>query len=174
MTTKLSVEAVLAKLAAAGVAVPRGRVRMDGYGDSEVLSEELLGLIRSGRKRAGTSLLRAMEAEGQPLPRAGDIEIVLDFSGEPVLVTRIVQTEVVPFSDVTAEYAATEGEGDGSLDYWRRAHWSFFGRECARLQLELSDRMPVVCSVIEVVSEVPVRSAPDPSEGAHGLPDAAA
>jgi uncharacterized protein YhfF len=153
--TDPSIESVLAQLRARGVPVPPGRVRIDRYGDSETLSAELLALIRSGRKRAGTSLLRAMEAEGQPLPRPGDIEVVLNFSGEPVLVTRIVRAEVVPFSDVSAEYAAIEGEGDGSLDYWRKAHWAFFTRECARLHLELSEDMPVVCSVIEVVGEVP-------------------
>ena len=156
--TAPSVESVLLQLSAAGVVLPPGRVRVDSYGDSEALSEELLDLIRSGRKRAGTSLLRAMQAEGATLPRAGDIEVVLSFSGEPVLVTRIVRSEVLPFSSVTAEYAAIEGEGDGSLEYWRRAHWSFFGRECARLGIELSESMPVVCTVIEVVSEVPPRA----------------
>ena len=122
MATEPSVESVLGQLAAVCVVVSPGRVRLDSYGDSEKLSDELLGLIRAGRKRAGTSLLRAMEAEGQALPEAGDIEIILNFSGEPVLVTRIVRTEVLPFSSVTADYAAIEGEGDGSLEHWRRAH----------------------------------------------------
>lgn len=150
-----SIETVLAQLAAAGVSVPPGRVRLDGYGDSDALSEELLALIRSGQKRAGTSLLWAMEAEGQELPKVGDVEVVLDFSNQPALVTRIVETEVVPFSKVTARYAAIEGEGDGPLQYWRRAHWAFFGRECARIGREPSQDMPVVCSVIEVLSQVP-------------------
>ena len=127
-----TVDSVLAQLATAGVKVPAGRVRLDAYGDSEALSEELLALIRSGKKRAGTSLLWGMEADGQELPATGDIEIVLNFRNEPALVTRIVHTEVVPFSQVTEEYAEIEGEGDGSLEYWRRAHWSFFSRDCAR------------------------------------------
>lgn len=152
-----SVESVLEQLAARGVAVPTGRVRLDGYGDSEALSEELLALIRAGQKRAGTGLLWGMEADGEELPRIGDIEIVLNFRGEPVLVTRIVQAQVVPYSKVTAEYAALEGEGDGSLAYWREAHWAFFGRECTRIGRAPSEDMPVVCSVFELIAEVPPR-----------------
>jgi uncharacterized protein YhfF/GNAT superfamily N-acetyltransferase len=150
-----TIDAVLAELRTMGVALPVGPVRLDRYGDSAALSQELLALIRAGRKRAGTSLLWAFETEGQSLPRKGDIEIVLDHLNRPAFVTRIVQVEVLPYGDVTADYAALEGEGDGSLDHWRRAHWSFFGRESARIAREPSMTMPVVCSVFEVLQVLP-------------------
>lgn len=146
---------LLAKLQAMGVAVPAGPVRADGYGDSPELSAALLALIRAGRKRAGTSLWWAMEAEGEGLPQVGQIEIVVDHLNEPALVTRITRVETVPFNEVTAEYAAIEGEGDGSLAYWREAHWAFFSRECQRIGHEPTATMPVVCSVFEVVSVLP-------------------
>jgi uncharacterized protein YhfF len=155
VTLRVSVGAVLEQLAARGVAIPPGRVRLDGYGDSEALSEELLWLIRCGRKRAGTSLLWAMEVDGEELPRVGDVEIVLNFRDEPVLVTRIVHTRILPYAEVTAEYAAIEGEGDGSLAQWREAHWAFFGRECARIGRAPTEDMPVVCNVFELIAEVP-------------------
>lgn len=46
---------------------------------------------------------------------------------------------------------ATAGEGDGSLAYWREAHWAAFTRE-----LEMAGRrpeldMPVVCERFDVV-----------------------
>jgi uncharacterized protein YhfF len=59
--------------------------------------------------------------------------------------------DVVPFADVDAEFAAIEGEGDGSLEYWRRAHEAFFGRECKRIGRAPEPRMPVVCERFEVV-----------------------
>ena len=110
-----SVAAASERLAALGITLPAGPVRVDGYGDSPALSKELLALIRSGAKRAGTSLLWAFEADGDEVPGPGSIEIVVDHRGEPALVTRLTRVTVVPFEEVDAEYAAIEGEGDGSL-----------------------------------------------------------
>ena len=146
---------VLSKLKARGVVLPSGPVRLDGYGDSASLSEELLELIRRGHKRAGTSLLWSFEAEHEPLPRVGDIVVILDHRNEPAVITRIVQVTVLPFSEVTAEYAAIEGEGDSSLVYWRLAHWAFFSRECQRIGREPAENMPVVGSVFEVLHVLP-------------------
>jgi uncharacterized protein YhfF len=146
-----TVESLIAKLNARGITLPPGPVHADGYGDSEALSKELLALIRSGRKRAGTGLLWGYEHDGDPVAKAGDIEIVLDHLQEPALVTKIVSSEVVPYCEVTAEYAAVEGEGDGSLEYWRKAHWAFFSRECKRIGREPTESMPVICNVFEVL-----------------------
>ena len=151
---------VLSKLRALGVELPPGPVRIDGYGDSAALSEALLALIRQGRKRAGTSLLWAMQAENQTLPVCGDIEIVLDHHNEPALITRITRVDVVAYAVVTAAYAAIEGEGDGSLEYWRNAHWAFFSRECVRIGRVPTQDMPVVCSTFELLSVVPASAEP--------------
>lgn len=158
-----SLPSVLAKLAALGISVPPGPVRIDGFGDSAELSIELLDLIRAGTKRAGTSLLWAMQADEQPVAAVGDIEIVLDHRYEPALITRLTRVEVVPYSEVTAEYAAIEGEGDGSLAYWREAHWAFFSRECQRLGREPSESMPVVCAVFELLQILPPPTLQDVS-----------
>jgi uncharacterized protein YhfF len=155
MFTFPTVESLIARLAALGISLPAGAVQMDGYGDSPELSEELLALIRSGKKKAGAGLLWAYEADDQALPKEGVIEIVIDHNNQPALVTRIIRVEIVAYSDVTAEYAALEGEGDGSLEYWRKAHWAFFSRECQRIGREPTQDMPVICSVFEVLNVVP-------------------
>ena len=152
-------ESLVAKLRALGINLPNGSVRVDGYGDSPALSEALLALIRLGRKRAGTGLLWAYEAEGEAIPVTGDIEIVVDHHNEPAIVTRITTVEVIPYGEVTAEYAAIEGEGDRSLAYWREAHWAFFSRECQRLGRTPDESMLVVCGVFEVVNALPERGA---------------
>ena len=150
---------LVAKLRAQGIALPPGPVRADGYGDSPELSESLLALIREGRKRAGTSLLWSIEAENGAIPRVGEIEIVVDHRNEPSLITSITRVEVLAFGQVTPEYAAIEGEGDGSLEYWRKAHWAFFSRECKRIGREPSLSMPVVCAVFEVLNVLPHEAA---------------
>lgn len=155
MNTPTSIDSHIAHLARLGIPLPAGRVRIDAYGDSPELSEALLALIRGGQKRAGTGLLWAHQADGDALPEVGDIEIVLDHAGAPAIVTRVTSVAVAPYSEVTEEYAAIEGEGDGSLAYWRDAHWAFFSRECARIGREPSESMPVVCSVFEVLGVVP-------------------
>ena len=152
------VEAIISELAARGIALPSGPVRVDGYGDSVELSTELLDLIRSGRKRAGTGLLWAYEHDGEPIAKSGDIEVVVNHLNRPALVTRIVSSEILAFNKVSAEYAATEGEGDGSLEYWRKGHWNFFSRECRRIGREPTETMPVICNVFEVLHVVPAPS----------------
>ena len=147
-----SVATLIGKLKGFGVVLPPGPVRVGGFGDSPALSNALLALIRLGRKRAGTGLLWAYEHDGEEVARPGDIEIVVDHLNEPALVTRITSAEVVRYDQVTAAYAAMEGEGDGSLEYWREAHWAFFSRECARIGREPEQSMPVVCSVFEVLN----------------------
>ena len=151
-----SAESLVAKLSALGILLPIGTVRVSAYGDSPALSEALLALIRVGRKRAGTGLLWAYEAEGEAIPVVGEIEIVVDHRNEPAIVTRPTSVQVIPYAEVRAEYAAIEGEGDGSLFFWREAHWAFFSRECQRLGRKPDESMLVVCGVFEVLDVLPV------------------
>jgi uncharacterized protein YhfF len=150
-----SVEEISPRLQALGIRIPSGKVTVGSFGDSEALSEELLALMRAGRKRGGASLLWAHEFEQQAIPEVGDIEIVVNHRNEPVLVTRIVKVQVLPFNQVGADFAAREGEGDSSLTYWREAHWAYFGRECQRIGRTATETMPVVCASFEVLNVVP-------------------
>jgi uncharacterized protein YhfF len=120
------------------------------FGDSEALATELASLVVAGAKRATASLLWSFEAEHRPAPQAGDLSIVETWSGQPLCVIETTSTEVVAFAEVSAEFAAEEGEGDGSLQSWRTGHWAFFSRECLRLGKEPSAHMPVVCERFKV------------------------
>jgi uncharacterized protein YhfF len=86
-------------------------------------------LVRDGPKRATASLLSWYGRDGDPMPAAGDLGVVLDGEGEPLCVIRTTAVEVRRFGDVDEEFAWTEGEGDRSLDHWRRAHIEFFAGE---------------------------------------------
>ena len=82
----------------------------------------LRGHERAGRRAAGpgarrdtASSLWDYEAEGEPLPTAGDLSILLDGRGEPRAVLRTTDVHVAPFGEVGAGHARAEGEGDRSL-----------------------------------------------------------
>lgn len=153
-----SIEHIAANLRRLGIEVPQS-AKVGAFGDSPEQSRQLLDLIRSGRKRAGAALLWAHEAEGEAIPEAGELEVVVDHLNRPSLVTRITEVEVVPFSMVGADFAAREGEGDASLEYWRAEHWDFFSRECRRIGRKPHESMPVVCCSFEVLHVVPESEA---------------
>ena len=121
------------------------------FSDDKPSAGELAELVRSGRKRATAGSLWAYELENEPLPRVGDFSVITDWEGQARCVIRTTSVEVVPFAAVTAEFAATEGEGDGSLEHWREAHWAFFTRELLGTGKEPQPSMPVVCERFEVV-----------------------
>ncbi|MEP7282343.1 MAG: ASCH domain-containing protein [Rubrivivax sp.] len=152
------------RLAARGITLPEGPLGVGAYGDSAALSQSLIALIRSGRKRAGTALLWACEHDGDALPVVGELEVVVDHLDEPALLTRSTRVHVCPFDAVDDAYAAVEGEGDGTLAYWRAGHWEFFTRECERIGRTPTLQMPVVCCEFELLVDFAAeRGAPPTS-----------
>ena len=121
------------------------------FADTQDSADELAQLVVAGRKRATAAALWSFEAEGKRLPVPGDLSVVTDWAGTPKCVIETVSVDIVPFNEVTEDFAATEGEGDGSLAYWRQAHRAFFSRECARHGREFTEDMLVACERFKVV-----------------------
>jgi uncharacterized protein YhfF len=96
-----------------------------GFGSGPAMATELGLLVRDGPKRA-TASLRSAYADGEPMPRAGELSVILNGDGGPLCVIRTTRVEIRRFADVDEEFAWAEGEGDRSLAYWREAHVRFF------------------------------------------------
>jgi uncharacterized protein YhfF len=79
---------------------------------------------------------------------------VLDWNQDPAFVIEYLEVQVLPFSSVPADLAWDEGEGDRSLESWRRGHWAFFTRASAALGRAPSEDMPIVCARFRVVSDL--------------------
>ncbi|WP_440991512.1 ASCH domain-containing protein [Haloarchaeobius baliensis] len=120
------------------------------FGDTPALADTLADLVYVGKKTATAEAKWTFEAAGEPLPEPGDHWVVLDSGGEPRCVIRTERVEVVPFVDVTADHAAAEGEGDGSLASWRLSHVRYYRRTLPEGR-SFDREMPVVCERFRVV-----------------------
>lgn len=98
------------------------------FGDTPELADELLTLVLDGTKTATSSALSEYDDEDAPLPREGDLSIVVDGAGHPKALIRTTEVAVVPFGEVTEEFATAEGEGPRTLESWRTEHTAFFRR----------------------------------------------
>ena len=86
----------------------------------------LAQLVIDGTKTLTCSSLREYQVENEPLPEVGDVSIVLDESDEPKCIIENTKVYTMKYSDVDEEIAFKEGEGNRTLEYWRKAHLEFF------------------------------------------------
>jgi uncharacterized protein YhfF len=129
------------------------------FGDSEALANELAELVLRGIKGATTASLWSVELEDRPLPKPGALSIVTNWEGEPLCVIETESVEIMQLNQVGADFAATEGEGDGSLSFWREAHYSYFKREASQAGREFSEDMLVACERFRIVYPRPTSAA---------------
>ncbi|GAB6260733.1 ASCH domain-containing protein [Photobacterium sp. CCB-ST2H9] len=112
-------------------------------------------LVRMGQKQATCSMkywyLTGDEQGPEPMPQTGHLLVVTNWDGEPVAITQVTSVSEARFKDVTADFAAAEGEGDQSLSWWRKAHWQFFSTECEALGIEMSEEIPLVLERFKTV-----------------------
>ena len=121
------------------------------FGTGGKMADDLVQLVLDGGKRATAGALWSYEAEGDHIPQVGEYSVITDGRGRARCVIMTVSVEVIPFCEVSAEFAAAEGEGDLSLEYWRDGHWKYFTEDLKTWGLSPERTMPVVCERFEVV-----------------------
>ena len=101
------------------------------FGDPSLpdLATELAFLVRDGPKRATAGLASDYEDENETLPEIGDLSLILDGEGSPICVISATAVEIRRFGAVDEAFAWDEGEGDRTLEWWRRAHRWFFEQQ---------------------------------------------
>ena len=119
--------------------------------DNEKDANECADLTLEGIKRATTSSLAFFEHSKIPVPAKGDLDVITNWQGEAVCIIQTQSVSLVPFNQVTSEYAEIEGEGDKSLEYWKRVHWAYYQRELSSFGMSPTDDMLVVCQIFKVV-----------------------
>ncbi|MDV5357520.1 ASCH domain-containing protein [Kosakonia sp. SMBL-WEM22] len=117
-------------------------------GDSPALADELAALVASGIKTASCGAFTWWQSE-ESAPKLGSYNIILNGESEPVCVIRIISLRLMRFCDVTEAFARKEGEGDLSLEYWRKEHQRFFSAAGI-----FSEEMELVAEEFVVVERV--------------------
>lgn len=119
--------------------------------DNKKSADELARLVKQGIKRATTSLNYWYENKGEKAPEVGDINIIENWENEAQCIIQTKKISIITFAEVSEEFARREGEGDKSLEYWRRAHINFFTKELKSEGLKFSENMLVVCEEFELI-----------------------
>ncbi|OMD89929.1 RNA-binding protein [Paenibacillus odorifer] len=122
------------------------------FGDSPQMADKLLDLVIRGIKTGTASNYDIFETCDETFPQVGGHSIVLDGSGDPQAIIITTEVQIIPFDEVSAEFAYTEGEGDRTLKSWRHDHEQFFTRESLKFSNKPFDpKMKVVCENFKVV-----------------------
>jgi uncharacterized protein YhfF len=95
------------------------------------LRDRLVAAVLRGEKTATTALLAEWEADGEPVPRAGDRQAVVDSAGQVVATIELVAVNVIRLAEADLELAVAEGEGFGTVADWRAAHERFWNEDVA-------------------------------------------
>ena len=117
--------------------------------DPDIIAE----LTVKGIKTATCSAYYLYEKEGEELPKAGEYSVILNSRDEAVCVIKTVKVYIERFGNISEEHAYKEGEGDRSLEYWRKVHEDFFTKELGEVGIKFSEDMELVCEEFEVVSD---------------------
>ena len=113
--------------------------------------DKLADLVLQGIKTATCSAYDLYQINNEPLPQAGDYSVILNSSEEAVCIIKTIKVYVTEFKNVSEEHAFKEGEGDRSLEYWRKVHESFLTNELAAVHKGFDENTKVVCEEFEVV-----------------------
>jgi uncharacterized protein YhfF len=97
------------------------------FGDSQELCEELLALVRQGKKVATCGALADFAAGDEAMPMVGRRDISLEWDGTPALVIETREVVICRFDEVDERMALLEGEND-DLAGWQADHRRYFER----------------------------------------------
>ena len=109
-----------------------GRLGVGEFAFPGPLRDQLIAAILDGTKTTTTGLVDDYERDGEPVPRPGDREVVIDSAGEPVALIEIVKVRVVRVGDVDLAHALGEGEGYASVADWRAGHEAYWHSDAMR------------------------------------------
>lgn len=111
------------------------------FGDSDEMADYLARLVAEGIKTATSWIYKSDDT----ISVVGERNIILDSKSNPLCIVETTEVRVIPFNQVDAVFAYDEGEGDRSLEYWRKEHEAFFSRNG-----DFNQDMLIVCERFKI------------------------
>jgi uncharacterized protein YhfF len=99
------------------------------FGDSAALSDELLGFVARGGKRATVGALTELDASQDPFPEPGLCWGLLDGRGTGRFVMQTTEVRIGRLDSVDPAFAWDEGEYDRTYESWLEGHRRYFARQ---------------------------------------------
>lgn len=120
------------------------QITAEYYCADEYNANECARLINAGIKTASCSLKAGYDIENEPFPEIGRLTVVLNWAEEPVCIVKLNHVSFCHFNEVTEEFAKSEGEGDGTYEWWHKAHINFFTEYANTIGAEFTETSELV------------------------------
>ena len=108
-------------------------------------NDKLIELVLSGKKTATTS-----NYDRNDLPIIDEETIIELNNGNDACIIKTIDYKIMKFNEMTEELAKLEGEGDLSLEYWRKTHYDFF----KSYNSNFNDETLIVFEIFEVIKKM--------------------
>ncbi len=121
------------------------------FAGNKEITDELLQLYLTGKKTAGSSVVEDFLTASDLLPEVGNFWIFLNSSETPSCILKTVEVKINKFNEVPADIAIAEGEGDLTLEYWRKVHSELYTPFLKNWGLARLEDATVITEFFEVV-----------------------
>ena len=111
-------------------------------------NDELIDLVLQGEKTATTSLYSEYNKEN--IPKIGDQSIIVYNNGKDACLIENKNILITEFKNITSEIAFLEGEGDKSLNYYKKEHKELF----KKINKNFNENTPVVVEIFKVINKL--------------------
>lgn len=131
-----------ARTALPGEQLPDSQIEIRWIGLDRESTLQIFELIRVGDKRGTFTLPWIVERTGRPQPAVGQLLVLVDITGQPVLLTRVTRVDQALFGQVRAEHTRIDGSPVRDPEVWVALHTAYWNQHLAPFGLTVSADMP--------------------------------
>lgn len=121
--------------------------------DNKKDADQCAELVVKGIKQATATSLWWYKKNNISIPRVGDKFIITDWDGNAKAIIETIRVEKVPYNKITPEFAEIEGEGEKSLDYWKKVHEAYYKREMEIHHEKFEENMIIICEYFKKIDK---------------------